>query len=94
MSSMRESAIDVQAETHLGWPEDPDDQGRVSLTLDLSPEVNALLDNLANQIHGTKGDVLRKAVGLFKLSMDARRKGLRVGTIGPDQELETEFVGF
>ena len=94
MASINDNPIGVVAETRASWPEDPNDKGRVLLSLDLSPETNKLIEDLARQIKGSKGDVLRKAVGLFKLSMDAVNQGKKIGSVGPDQELDTEFVGF
>jgi len=94
VSSTDKAPIGVNAESFVKWASDPEESGRFFLSLDLSPETNALLEDLARKIHGTKGEVLRKAVGLFKLAMDAREQGKRVGTVGPDEDLETEFVGF
>ena len=68
--------------------------GRVLLTLEVSPHANAVLEDLAARFGSDKGDVLRKAVGLLKLAMDAREEGKRVGAVEPDQDLDTEFVGF
>ena len=68
--------------------------GRVLLTLEVSPHANAVLEDLAARFGTDKADVQRKAVGLLKLAMDARAEGKRVGAVEPDQDLDTEFVGF
>lgn len=39
-----------------------DIHGIVRLNLDLSPELNQVLDELANKIGGSKSDVLRQAI--------------------------------
>ncbi len=93
MATSNENAVVVRSESHANWAGDSDDQGRIFLKIDLSPEANALLDDLAHKIHGTKGEVFRRAVGLFKLAIDAVEQGKRVGAVDSDQELDTEFVG-
>ncbi len=93
MATIKENAVVARNEDHEKWADDSDDQGRVFLKIDLSPEANALLDDLAHKIHGTKGEVFRRAVGLFKLAIDAVEQGKRVGAVDTDQELDTEFVG-
>jgi predicted transcriptional regulator len=65
----------------------------VRISLDLSPEANANLERLAEAIHGTKSDVLRRAVALFDLALDAEKKGLRIGAASPDKTLDMVFVG-
>jgi hypothetical protein len=68
--------------------------GRVLLVLELSAHANAVLEDLAARFGTDKADVLRTAVGLLKLAMDARAEGKWVGAGEPDQDLDTEFVGF
>lgn len=43
-----------------------DDRRRVHLMLDPTDETNALLEELALRIRGSKTDVLRKALGLYQ----------------------------
>ncbi len=62
--------------------------------LDMSPEVHGLLEQLAEDAGTSKVDVIRKALGLYRLALDAHREGLTVGAAGEDQPLDTEFVGF
>jgi hypothetical protein len=70
------------------------EQGRVHLMLGLTEETNRLVEEMSLRIRGSKADVIRKALGLFKLSLDAIDEGKRVGAVQGDQELDTEFVGF
>ena len=74
--------------------EPPANEEIVLLTLRLTPDVNALLEDLARRTGGTKADVFRMGVGLLKLSLDAIRDGKRVGAVRSDQDIDTEFVGF
>ncbi len=66
---------------------------KVRLSLDISPELNKLLEDLAATTGGTKSDVLRKAIALMEVAVDARRRGLKLGLAEKDQTLATEIVG-
>ncbi|WP_292848369.1 DNA-binding protein [Nostoc sp. NMS8] len=44
-----------------------DTQKMVRLNLDLSPELNQILDGLGNKIGTSKGDVLRQAITLMQI---------------------------
>ncbi|MBD2101911.1 DNA-binding protein [Leptolyngbya sp. FACHB-261] len=68
-------------------------RGKVRLSLDVSPELNDVLEELAARSNGTKSDVLRKAITLMKVATDARDKGLKVGIVDENQHLVTEIVG-
>jgi len=70
-----------------------DSAGGYSYSINVSPEVDALLGEMAHASGGSKGDVIRKAIGLYKLALDAHKEGLRVGAAKGDQEMEVEFVG-
>ena len=65
----------------------------VRLSLELSPELNSTLEELAEQTHGTKSDVLRKAIALMEIAVRAKSEGRRFGIAKPEQELATEVVG-
>lgn len=69
------------------------DRERVRLSLDLSPELNRLLEDLAVAIDGTKSDVLRKGIVLMELAVKAKRQGRKLGIAESDQPLVTEIVG-
>ncbi|MBI1760147.1 MAG: DNA-binding protein [Acidobacteria bacterium] len=66
---------------------------KVRLSLDISPELNTLLENLAGNIGGTKSDVLRKAIALMEVAVDAKRQGKKFGIAEKDQQLATEIIG-
>jgi predicted transcriptional regulator len=63
------------------------------LSLDISPELNDLLNDLAAKMGGTKSDVLRKAIALMEIAVDAKRQGKKFGIAEKDQQLATEIVG-
>ena len=65
----------------------------IRLSLDVSPELNEALEQLAQATHGSKSDVLRKAVVLMEVAVRARREGKRFGIAEPGEKLSTEIVG-
>jgi predicted transcriptional regulator len=65
----------------------------VRLSLDVSPELNETLETLAQKIHGSKSDVLRKAVALMEVAVRAKEDKKKFGVAAPGQTLETEIVG-
>lgn len=69
------------------------DKEKIRLSLDISPELNTLLEQLAVKTGGTKSDVLRKAIALMEVAVDAKRRGLKLGLAEKDQPLATEIIG-
>ena len=65
----------------------------VRLNLEMSPELNRLLDDLAIKIHGTKSDVLRKAIVLTELAIQAKEQEQQLGIISKNRRVVTEIVG-
>lgn len=66
---------------------------KVRLSLDISAELNALLEHLASITGGTKSDVLRKAIALMEVAIEAKRQGKKFGIAEKDQQLATEIIG-
>ncbi len=66
---------------------------KVRLSLDISPELNSLLEELAAAIGGTKSEVLRKAIALMEVMVDAKKQGKKFGIAEKDQPLATEIIG-
>ena len=66
---------------------------KIRLTVDVSRELNQILEGIAGETGTTKSEVFRKAVALLDVSHKARRSGKRVGIASEGQPLETEFVG-
>lgn len=65
----------------------------VRLSLEVSPQLNAKLEELAEKLHGSKSDVLRRAVALMDVAVQAKEEGKKFGVANKDQELATEIVG-
>jgi hypothetical protein len=51
---------------------------KVRLSLDVSPELNALLEELAREIEGNKSDVLRKAITLMDVAVQANKNNRKL----------------
>ena len=65
----------------------------VRMSLELSPEANALLEQLAEDIHGSKSEVLRRALALMEVAVRARKEGHPFGIANKGQKLATEVIG-
>lgn len=71
-----------------------DERDMVRLSVDVSPEFYDLLDELARQTRSTKSDVMRKAIALMEVAVEARMGGekLFVSKQAPDGA-SREIVG-
>jgi predicted transcriptional regulator len=65
----------------------------IRLSLEVSPQMNDKLEQLAAKTGGTKSDVLRKAIALVEVAVRAKEEGRKFGVAAPGQELATEIVG-
>lgn len=91
MSSVDETPVKVHAGRTVPPQARVDEQGRVILALDLSERNNEILEQLMLEIGADKGEVIRRALSLFKLAIDGHNEGKRIGLATADQDLETEF---
>lgn len=64
----------------------------VRLSLDVSVELNMLINQLATDTNSTKSDVLRRAVTLMSVAVEAKRQGKKIGIAERDQPLTTEII--
>ncbi len=71
----------------------PSERGKVRLSSDISPELNSLLEDMAADIGGTKSEVLRKAIALMQVAVEAKKQGKKFGIAEKDQPLATEIIG-
>lgn len=57
----------------------------IRLTFDVSPELNAKLDNLKEQLDAaSKVEVVRRAVGLYALVLERKKMGERLSILDKD----------
>ncbi|NDJ21918.1 hypothetical protein GS682_09780 [Nostoc sp. B(2019)] len=67
-------------------------QRMVRLNLDLSPELNQILDELANKIGGSKSDVLRQAITLMQIMVIAKEETKKLGVLEANQLIANEII--
>jgi hypothetical protein len=65
---------------------------RVTLKLDVSPELDALLRRLSKEAATDEAEILRRAIALYMVAMEAKKHGHRLFIVGPDEELLTEIT--
>jgi len=66
---------------------------KVRVNLNVSAELNDLLENIANDTGSNRTEVIRQALALMKVAHDAKRKGKHLGLVSDPERLETEIVG-
>jgi hypothetical protein len=62
------------------------------LRLTLAPAAVAFLNDLLRDTHESPETLLRKALGLYRLAVDARREGKVIGSAPRADGLDDEFV--
>jgi Arc/MetJ-type ribon-helix-helix transcriptional regulator len=62
-------------------------QDIIKLTLNLSPEINQILEELAHKIGGSKSDVIHQAIKLMQVTVTEKEASL--SSASPSQTLET-----
>jgi len=70
-----------------------DGNEKVRVSLDISPELNDRLQEMARDMHGTKSDVLRKSLALMLVALQATKDGKKVGIAERSDQLTTEIIG-
>lgn len=66
---------------------------KVRLNLQVSAELNQMLESIAEDTGTQRTDVIRQALALMKVAHEAKRKGKRIGLVSDPAKLETEIVG-
>jgi len=67
-------------------------QKMVRLNLDLSPELNQILDELANKTGTNKSDVLRQAITLMQIMVIAKEETKKLGVTEANQLIVNEII--
>lgn len=66
---------------------------KVRLSLQVTEELNRLLEEMADDSGTTKSDVLRQALALMKAARDGKKDKRHLGFVSDPKKLETEIVG-
>jgi uncharacterized protein HemY len=67
-------------------------QDIIKLTLNLSPELNQILEELAHKIGGSKSDVLRQAITLMQIMVKAKEETQKLGIPEVNQLIANEII--
>lgn len=65
----------------------------IRLSLDVSPEMYDMLEEMSNKAHSTKSDLMRKSLFLMMIAIREKEQGHYLGIIGKDKKLINEIVG-
>lgn len=68
-------------------------RSHVRLSLDVSSEVNDTLDEMAEKLHASKSDVLRKSIALMEVAIREKGRGNHLGVVDKNQKILKEIVG-
>lgn len=66
---------------------------KVRLNLQVSSELNAVLEEIAGKAQSSKTDVIRQALALMKVAHTAKNNGKHLGIVSDAGKLDTEIVG-
>lgn len=67
--------------------------GKVRLNLQVSEQLNADLEEMADSTGSNRTEVIRQALALMKIAHQARREGRHLGLVSDPSKLDTELVG-
>jgi hypothetical protein len=66
---------------------------KVRLNLQVSSELNNVLEKIADSSGSTKTDVIRQALALMKVAYNAKKNGKHLGLVADADKLDTEIIG-
>ena len=66
---------------------------KIRMSLDVTPEMKAVIDGLASRAGINQGEVLRRAIALFNAAQKARENGEDLAVI-KDDEIKYKLVGY
>ncbi len=65
----------------------------IRLSLDVSPALNHVLDEMAQKTHSSKSELLRKSIALMEVAIQEKEKGNHLGVVSKDQKIVKEIIG-
>lgn len=65
----------------------------VRLSLDVSSELNTMLDEMAEKTHSSKSELLRKSIVLMEVAVREKEKGNHLSVVSNNQKIIKEIVG-
>ena len=67
--------------------------GKVRLSLELTQEMNNVLERLSEATGSNKSEILRKAINIMEVAVTAKDHGEKLGIVDKDENLKTLIVG-
>ncbi len=67
--------------------------GKVRLTVDVTDELYERLDQLADETGGSKSELLRKAIVLVDVAIQAKHQGRQMAVVDKNEKVVTTIVG-
>lgn len=65
---------------------------KVRLSLEVSIELFNLLDSMAQRMASSKADVLRKAIALYEIAINAKRNGQQLAILDADDRTVVKLI--
>lgn len=65
----------------------------VSLSLNMSPELNAKLEKMSADSHTDKTDILKKAIFLLDIAMDNTKRGNKIAILDQENHKVGDITG-
>ncbi|WP_407524713.1 ribbon-helix-helix domain-containing protein [Methylobacterium oryzisoli] len=65
----------------------------VRLNLQISPDLNQMIEQIADETGTNRSAVIRQALALMKVAHEAKVKGKHIGLVTDPDKLDTEIVG-
>jgi predicted transcriptional regulator len=65
----------------------------IRLTVEISPELYQILEDLSEKAHTSKSEIFRKGLSLMELAINAKMQGQKLGITDKDRNVLVEIVG-
>ena len=66
---------------------------KVRLSLQITRELDRMLEQIVSETGASKSDVFRQSLALMKVAHEEKKKGRHMGFTSDSRNLETEIVG-
>lgn len=66
---------------------------KVRLNLQVSSDLNDMIEHIADQTGTNRSEVIRQALALMKVAHEAKEKGKHIGLVSDPDKLDTAIVG-
>jgi hypothetical protein len=88
--------MELARDTHVHAPKDESerDTRKIKLSIEVTPELNRVIERIADATGATKSEAVRKAIVLLDVAVEAKEKGERLFVAAePPPGASREIVG-